>query len=82
MGTKKNPGKFDCYEKAKDDEPMFVLLARDPLFQELLELWANRREMMVKCGLRPTQDMEMVSEARKCAEEGASWRRTNWANKK
>ena len=29
MGTKNNPGKFDCYEHAKPDEPMFVLLGRD-----------------------------------------------------
>jgi hypothetical protein len=31
MGTKSNPGPFDCYAKAEPDEPMFVLLARDPL---------------------------------------------------
>ena len=26
MGTKNNPGKFDCYANAKPDEPLFVLL--------------------------------------------------------
>ncbi|HAW11807.1 MAG TPA: aspartate decarboxylase, partial [Chloroflexi bacterium] len=30
MGTKNNPGKFDCYDDAHPDEPMFVLLGRDP----------------------------------------------------
>lgn len=29
MGTKANPGEYDCYDKAEPDEPMFVLLARD-----------------------------------------------------
>ena len=29
MGTKNNPGQFDCYRNAEPDEPMFVLLARD-----------------------------------------------------
>lgn len=40
MGTKNNPGKFDCYENAKPDEPMFVLLARDDLAPHLTRLWA------------------------------------------
>lgn len=29
MGTKNNPGAFDCYANAEPDEPMFVLLGRD-----------------------------------------------------
>lgn len=40
MGTKNNPGSFDCYEKAEPDEPMFVLLARDPRAANLARLWA------------------------------------------
>lgn len=44
MGTKNNPGKFDCYANADPDEPMFVLLARDPLASDLVLLWAERRE--------------------------------------
>lgn len=43
MGTKEHPGRFDCYETAKPDEPMFVLLARDPLADRLVELWAEIR---------------------------------------
>ena len=41
MGTKVNPGRFDCYAKALPDEPMFTLLARDPNFYEFVKLWAN-----------------------------------------
>lgn len=41
MGTKNNPGNFDCYDKAHPDEPMFVLLGRDPRAELLTKLWAN-----------------------------------------
>lgn len=41
MGTKSEPGAFDCYEKAEDDEPMFILLARDPSAPMLVRLWAQ-----------------------------------------
>ena len=43
MGTKNNPGKFDCYENAEPDEPMFVLLGRDPLAAHLVSLWSKIR---------------------------------------
>ena len=36
MGTKANPGQFDCYAAAADDEPLFVLRANDPLAPSLL----------------------------------------------
>jgi len=42
MGTKSNPGEHDCYAKAEPDEPMFVLLARDPLAANLVREWASR----------------------------------------
>lgn len=77
MATKKEPGKFDCYAKAKEDEPMFVLLGRDPDFSRLVNLWADRREEDVKCGNRPNEDMEVVGEARKCASDGQEWRKKN-----
>lgn len=43
MGTKKNPGQYDCYEAAAPDEPMFVLLGRDPLAAHLVSLWGAIR---------------------------------------
>lgn len=46
MGTKNNPGVFDCYENAEPDEPMFILLGRDPQAPDLVERWAIKREMM------------------------------------
>ena len=44
MGTKNNPGKFDCYEAAAPDEPMFILLARDPVAPYLVRIWASIRK--------------------------------------
>lgn len=66
MGSKKNPGKHDCYNAAEDDEPMFVLLARDPHAPFLVELWATFRELHAG---NPSK----VAEARKCANDMRSW---------
>jgi hypothetical protein len=45
MGTKNKPWNFDCYASAEPDEPMFVLLARDPLAPFLVSIWSK-----VSCG--------------------------------
>lgn len=47
MGTKANPGRFDCYARAEPDEPVFVLLGRDPDAPMLIRLWAEIRK---RCG--------------------------------
>lgn len=49
MGTKSNPGDFDCYAKAEPDEPIFVLLGRDRHAPTLIWLWAAMRELE-ECG--------------------------------
>lgn len=43
MGTKANQSKFDCYNKAEPDEPMFVLLGRDPQAACLVSIWSKVR---------------------------------------
>lgn len=77
MGTKNNPGKFDCYANALPDEPMFILLARDPDFWSLVHQWAERRKRDIYCGVRPQSDMVMVGEAEECAWNGQRWRKEN-----
>lgn len=67
MGTKNQPGKFDCYANAKPDEPMFVLLGRDPVASLLVALWADLRR-----GIGET-DAAMLSEAEACAEAMEAW---------
>lgn len=70
MGTKTNPGAFDCYAAAEPDEPMFVLLARDQNAPALVEAWAARREALYGPGPK-------VNEARKCASDMRAWRLKN-----
>jgi hypothetical protein len=74
MGTKDHPSTFDCYAKAADDEPYFVLLARDASAPSLVERWANRRERAIAEGRKPATDSTMVSEARECAKAMRAWR--------
>lgn len=69
MGTKSNPGLHDCYGAAEDDEPMFVLLARDPMAAELVRAWARSREIAAKSD----RDVSKVNEARTCADAMERW---------
>lgn len=68
MGTKNNPGSYDCYANAEPDEPMFILLGRDPHGAAAVRKWAADREQMIQAGLKPADDMRMVWEARECAD--------------
>lgn len=77
MGTKNNPGTFDCYANALPDEPLFVLLARDPDFARLVMKWSLRRGADIACGLRPETDWQMVIEAQTAASAGQKWRQEN-----
>lgn len=77
MGSKLTPGNFDCYGNALPDEPMFILLARDPRAPKLVEMWAHQRMTDIENGDRPESDMGMVREARDCAEAMRQWRRDN-----
>lgn len=43
MSTKQDAGPFDCYAKLFDDEPYFVLRAKDPDAPAIVEAWAQRR---------------------------------------
>lgn len=39
MATKNNPGKFDCLAKCADDEPYFLLRAKDPVAPAFVKAW-------------------------------------------
>jgi hypothetical protein len=75
MGTKKNPGKFDCHKAALPDEPLFTLLARDASAPELVRAWAMRRRHAIKVGLAPASDDPKIAEALVLAAEMVAWRR-------
>lgn len=66
MGTKNNPGAFDCYANADADEPMFVLLGRDKHAPTLVWLWATLREL-------DGEEPATVREARECCAQMMEW---------
>lgn len=66
MGSKNSPSQFDCYLNAHPDEPMFVLLARDPAAPDLVEAWAHHRERLHGPSAK-------VEEARTCAATMRAW---------
>lgn len=66
MGTKNNPGNFDCYANAHPDEPMFVLLGRDKHAGLLVRLWALLRA-------HENEDEDKVQEAVACAKAMDDW---------
>lgn len=77
MGTKNNPGKFDCEANALPDEPKFTLLARDPSAPELVRSWARKRRVQIAFGNRPESDLAMCDEADECATTMEAWREAN-----
>lgn len=88
MGTKSFPGMFDCYDEAKPDEPLFTLLARDPLAPHLVKMWAMMRKgqplqaldifnnMVCTIGnkyIDSPSNVEKIDEANACAEDMIAW---------
>jgi hypothetical protein len=67
MGSKSNPGKFDCWSRAEPDEPVFVLLGRDPVASIIVADWAALRERLGQT------EPEVLEEAQQCAERMAQW---------
>jgi hypothetical protein len=77
MGTKLQPGQFDCVAAAEPDEPIFTLLARDPSAPDLVREWAFQRGLLITAGLKPESDRAKVDEALRCAGAMDAWRRDN-----
>lgn len=72
MGTKAKPGRFDCYGAALPDEPLFVLLGRDPLAPLVVRMWADLRELT-------RGRSQKVSDAGDCSLAMENWRKVNEA---
>lgn len=92
MGTKNQPGNFDCYANALPDEPMFVLLGRDPLAPFLTQIWAMIRAGHREEASRTFKEMivgpqssvyvlhpedNKALEASNCAQNMMTWRKEN-----
>lgn len=68
MGTKNNPGRFDCYAAAAPDEPHFTLLGRDRDAAVTILFWAALRRLR-----NDPADAERIAEAEQCATEMIRW---------
>jgi len=83
MGTKLEELRDGCFARAMDDEPMFVLLARDARAPVMVRAWATQRKADISMGRKPASDMAVVEEAFACAEKMEAWREANdgaWRN--
>lgn len=77
MGTKLNPGEFDGYAIALPDEPLFVLLGRDPDAPTAVRVWAKQRLYQISRGSKPESDKPMLLSALECAKAMEAWRADN-----
>lgn len=73
MGTKLNPGPYDCYTKAAPDEPIFILRAKDPIAPIMVQMWARLTEYFAKEHKQSVDDVKLI-EAFNCAEQMRIWR--------
>lgn len=83
MGTKNDPGDFDCYANAEPDEPMFVLLARDPLAAQIVREWvmAHHKARVIGAFKMELDGYDVPinakeDEALDCADAMDTWRAT------
>lgn len=65
MSTKRDG--VPSYDKAKLDEPVFVLRAQDSIAPEVVEMWA------LTLSMRGPSDNPKVAEARQCAAAMRAW---------
>ena len=64
MGTKNNPGKFDCYAKADPDEPIFVLRGNDPTAAQTIQLWIRLNEFSGTSSEKIAEATRVIGEMR------------------
>jgi hypothetical protein len=78
MGTKQNPGEFDCYANALPDEPMFTLLARDKLAPDIIRTWVITKTKQLAIHKKPlSTELDKMVEALHLADAMEDWRKTN-----
>jgi hypothetical protein len=73
---KHSAGNVECLLKAKDGEPMWIILGRDPVYKEVVEFWAQARERAIADGrIEDTpHEREHIATARRYV--GASYERS------
>ena len=83
MGTKTNPGEYDCYAALADDEPYFLLRANDPLAPEIVRDWVRQyRKMKVSNGAYGSKQATKSLEAEDVADAMERWWVVNYTQAK
>jgi hypothetical protein len=72
VGTKNQPGKFDCYSKLEPDEPHFVLMGRDSVGWITVLFWCLMRKA-ADFETSTIRDAEKLGEAQQCALAMRRW---------
>ena len=84
MGTKNNPGEYDCYAKLADDEPYFLLRAKDIAAHETVRKWVEMRRQFrmfqSPFGVPTPKQEAKLQEAMKVAEAMNQWFHENLNN--
>ena len=87
MGTKNEPGEYDCHGRAHPDEPYFELLGRDRTAHHLVLIWTTLRtghwefaEQHLKDAIAELRAIgrvdpldEQIMEAYRCSDEMRAW---------
>lgn len=85
MGTKAQPGAYDFHAKARADEEMFTLLARDPLAPGLVFIWSALkshafataevmlRDLIKVARAQPKERYSKTYEALTCGDRMIDW---------
>ena len=81
MGTKNNPGDYDCYAAARPDEPIFTLKANDRCAPDTVRHWAEcyrlSKELANSDGNGPGElsdgQRRKYDEAQRCADAMEAW---------
>jgi hypothetical protein len=68
-----DPHAAELLRSAGEDEPIFVLRARDITAPAVILNWAARRESLVFQSKKPDTDKALVEAARKLAEDMRDW---------
>lgn len=74
MGTKNNPGTYDCYANAEPDEPLFILRGSDKTAALVVTFWRALKLTMREQGTSQISD-EKLLEATECSLAMEKWAR-------
>ncbi len=75
MTNKNHPGPFNCYAAALPDEPIFVILGRDPAAPRAMREWSKERDLRGKN--KTPDDIERIHSVNAQIQEMIVWRDRN-----